>query len=42
VALLHDAARRRTLATTARAFVKAHYDWRVIIPRLETLYARRG
>jgi glycosyltransferase involved in cell wall biosynthesis len=41
VGLLRDAARRRELGATARAFVKAHYDWRVIIPRLETLYVRR-
>lgn len=41
VALLRDPDRRAALAVAARAFVKAHYDWRVIIPRVETLYARR-
>jgi glycosyltransferase involved in cell wall biosynthesis len=41
VALLRDPAQRVGLGSAARAFVKAHYDWRVIIPRLEALYARR-
>jgi sugar transferase (PEP-CTERM/EpsH1 system associated) len=41
-ALLRDGARRHDLGRTARAFVKAHYDWRVIIPHLEALYAHRG
>lgn len=40
IALLRDPARRARLETAARAFVRAHYDWRVIIPRLEELYAR--
>jgi glycosyltransferase involved in cell wall biosynthesis len=40
VALLRDPARRARLGVAARAFVRAHYDWRVIIPRLETLYIR--
>jgi glycosyltransferase involved in cell wall biosynthesis len=39
VALLRDPARCAALGVTARAFVEAHYDWRVIIPRLEVLYA---
>jgi glycosyltransferase involved in cell wall biosynthesis len=39
VALLRDSTRRTRLGAAARAFVKAHYDWRVIIPRLEALYA---
>lgn len=40
VALLRDPARRARLGANARAFVEAHYDWRVIIPRLEALYAQ--
>jgi glycosyltransferase involved in cell wall biosynthesis len=39
--LLHDPARRARLGAAARAFVRRHYDWQVIIPRLEALYARR-
>jgi glycosyltransferase involved in cell wall biosynthesis len=39
VDLLQDPHRRTELGTAARAFVKANYDWRVIIPRLEALYA---
>ncbi len=42
VALLRDPARRASLGAAARTFVKAHYDWRVIIPRLEALYAQRS
>ena len=38
IALLRDPARRARLGANARAFVEAHYDWRVIIPRLEALY----
>jgi glycosyltransferase involved in cell wall biosynthesis len=41
LALLRKPARRAALGTAARTFVRAHYDWRVIIPRLEALYARR-
>jgi sugar transferase (PEP-CTERM/EpsH1 system associated) len=41
VALLQDPARRAGLGSAARAFVKAHYDWRVIVPCLEALHARR-
>ncbi len=37
-ALLRDPARRARLGAAGKAFVKAHYDWRVIIPRLEALY----
>jgi sugar transferase (PEP-CTERM/EpsH1 system associated) len=40
VALLRDPTRRAKLGVAARAFVEAHYDWRVIIPRLEALYTR--
>ncbi len=40
IALLRDPARRARLGSAARAFVEANYDWRVIIPRLEELYAR--
>jgi glycosyltransferase involved in cell wall biosynthesis len=39
VALLRDPDRRVELGRAARAFVQANYDWRVIIPRLEALYA---
>jgi glycosyltransferase involved in cell wall biosynthesis len=39
VALLHNPARRAALGSAARVFVEAYYDWRVIIPRLEALYA---
>jgi glycosyltransferase involved in cell wall biosynthesis len=39
VALLSDPARRNCLGIAARTFVQANYDWRVIIPRLEELYA---
>jgi glycosyltransferase involved in cell wall biosynthesis len=40
VALLGDPARRDRLGAAGKTFVKAHYDWRVIIPRLEALYVR--
>jgi glycosyltransferase involved in cell wall biosynthesis len=40
VALLRDPARRARLGNAARAFVREQYDWRVIIPRLETLYGQ--
>lgn len=39
VALLRDPARRTRLGVAGRAYVKAHYDWQVIIPRLEAVYA---
>jgi glycosyltransferase involved in cell wall biosynthesis len=38
VALLGDPARCARLGDAGKAFVKTHYDWRVIIPRLEALY----
>jgi len=40
ISLLRDPARRQRLGVAARAFVTTHYDWHVIIPRLEALYAR--
>jgi sugar transferase (PEP-CTERM/EpsH1 system associated) len=40
IALLRDPARRAALGASARSFVRAHYDWRVIIPSLEALYAQ--
>jgi len=40
VALLRDPDRRTELGRAARVFVEANYDWRVIVPRLEALYAR--
>jgi glycosyltransferase involved in cell wall biosynthesis len=39
VTLLRDPCRRHHLGTAARAFVQVNYDWRVIIPRLEKIYA---
>lgn len=41
IALLRDPARRARMGSAARAFVEAHYDWRVIIPRVEAVYATR-
>lgn len=40
VALLRDPARRASLGKAARAYVEAHFDWRVIVPKLEALYGR--
>ena len=40
VRLLRDSELRSALGAAARTFVKAHYDWRVIIPRLEAVYAK--
>jgi glycosyltransferase involved in cell wall biosynthesis len=40
VALLRDPAQGARLGANARAFVEAHYDWRAIVPRLETLYVQ--
>ncbi len=37
--LLGDEPRARALAAAGRAFVRARYDWRVIIPAVEALYA---
>jgi sugar transferase (PEP-CTERM/EpsH1 system associated) len=39
VSLLGDPAHRVRLGNAARDFVRAHYDWQVIIPRLDALYA---
>jgi glycosyltransferase involved in cell wall biosynthesis len=36
--LLHADERRDTLRRTARTFVEQHYDWRVIVPRVEDVY----
>lgn len=41
VALLRDPARRRALGRAGRRFVEEHYDWGVLIPRLETAYSSR-
>jgi glycosyltransferase involved in cell wall biosynthesis len=38
ISLLRDSNRRSRLGASARTFVRAYYDWRVIIPRLEALY----
>ncbi len=40
VALLRDPARRAEMGRVACAFVAARYDWRAIIPRLESIYER--
>lgn len=40
VSLLGDEERRRRLAASARALVEAKYDWRRIVPSVETLYER--
>ncbi|MGQ9904392.1 MAG: glycosyltransferase [Anaerolineae bacterium] len=40
VALLRDPARRAEMGRRARDFVAARYDWRAIIPRLESVYER--
>ena len=39
VALLRAPERRAELGRTARAFVEQRYDWRVIVPRVEVVYA---
>jgi glycosyltransferase involved in cell wall biosynthesis len=39
VRLLHSPARSRELGQNARAFVERRYDWRVIVPRAEQVYA---
>jgi sugar transferase (PEP-CTERM/EpsH1 system associated) len=39
VSLLNAPARRAELGRTARAFVERRYDWRVIVPALEQVYA---
>jgi len=40
VALLRSPEQGAALGRAARAFVQEHYDWRVIVPRLEAAYAR--
>jgi sugar transferase (PEP-CTERM/EpsH1 system associated) len=37
--LMEDSASARALGEAGRAFVRAHYDWSVIIPAVERLYA---
>ncbi|MGD2176471.1 MAG: glycosyltransferase [Anaerolineae bacterium] len=39
VALLHSPARRAELGQNARTFVERRYDWRVIVPWVEQVYA---
>ncbi len=39
VSLLRDPARRTTIGRAARHFVENHYDWSVLAPRVESLYA---
>jgi len=41
LALWDDAGRRRELGHRARALVEARYDWRGLLPQLETVYAPR-
>jgi len=38
IELLNDSEGRRSLGEKAAAYVKQHYDWPVIIPRIESLY----
>jgi sugar transferase (PEP-CTERM/EpsH1 system associated) len=38
VTLLQDPDRRTALGRAARAFVQARYDWKVLVPRLESIY----
>ncbi len=40
ISLLRSEERRAELGQTARAFVEERYDWRVIVPRLESVYTR--
>jgi glycosyltransferase involved in cell wall biosynthesis len=40
VSLLRAPERRSEMGRTARAFVERQYDWRVIVPMVEDLYAR--
>jgi glycosyltransferase involved in cell wall biosynthesis len=40
VSLLHSPARRAELGHSARTFVQRRYDWRVIVPWLEQVYAK--
>ena len=39
IALLNSSARRAELGQSARTFVERRYDWRVIVPRIEQVYA---
>lgn len=39
LSLMRDAPRRERLARAGYNFVRAHYDWRAIIPALEAIYA---
>lgn len=39
VSLLRDPQRREALGHAARAFVEEYYDWRVIVPHVEAVYA---
>ena len=38
IGLLRDRAQAAALGQAARAYVEAHYGWRVIVPQLEALY----
>ncbi len=40
--LLDDPALRQQLGTDGRRFVQQYYDWEVIVPRLEAVYAALG
>ena len=42
IGLLRDAPLRERLGRAARRFVKEHYDWRFIVPRLEQVYTHAG
>jgi glycosyltransferase involved in cell wall biosynthesis len=39
LALMNDAPRRKELGRAARDFAGSKYDWRLIVPRLERVYA---
>jgi glycosyltransferase involved in cell wall biosynthesis len=41
IELLRDASRRERLGQAARRFVEEQYDWRLIVPKLESAYERR-
>ena len=42
VSLLHSPERRAELARAGRAFVERRYDWGVIVPQVEAVYASPG
>ncbi len=42
VSLLQDSNRRQALGERARRYVKQHYDWPVLIPRLLAIYKELG